>query len=196
MSLAALPLHPGPWTEQEYLALGEMPNKCELIDGAVTVSPRPSMRHQDIALLLAMQLHPPARKAGLRVLPEINLRLGAGRIVEPDLVLADTDARGDVLESGDVWMVVEIVSPSNAATDRVLKPHLYAAAGIRRYLRIEQPEGSGVELHLHSLVGDTYGPAVIAGPGETMRLALTGAIGDSLAPFEVELAVNSLLDPS
>jgi Uma2 family endonuclease len=178
MSVAAA--HPEPWTEDEYFALGETSNRIELVDGSLLVSPAPTKRHQRIAYLLARGLDEAADRAGLLVPQDVNLRLSGGRILEPDLVVADTDDFGAKVEAAEVKLVIEIVSPSNAGMDRLLKPQLYAAAGIGWYLRVEQPEDS-VELHLQRLDGDHYVPFALAGPGETLAV-------DEPFPFELELA--------
>ncbi|MFF5079314.1 Uma2 family endonuclease [Actinoplanes sp. NPDC000266] len=183
MSVAMLE-HPEPWSEDEYFALGETANRVELVDGSLWVSPAPSKRHQHIAFLLARGLYGAAERAGLLVLQDVNLRLASGRILQPDLVVADTDDAGNAVEAAEAKLVVEVVSPSNAGTDRLLKPQLYAAAGIGWYLRVEQPRDS-VELHLERLAGAHYVPAVIAGPGQAL-------VSEEPFPFELEIA--SLLD--
>lgn len=182
MSVAALE-HPGPWGEDEYFALGETPNRIELIDGSLWVSPAPTKRHQHIALLLAMGLYAPAEQVGLLVLQDVNLRLATGRILQSDVVVADTDDIGNTVEGAEVKLVAEVVSPSNAGTDRLLKPQMYAAAGIGWYLRVEQPQDS-VELHLQRLDGDHYVPCVVASPGQALV---------SEEPFPFRLDVASLL---
>jgi Uma2 family endonuclease len=182
MSVAMLE-HPEPWTEDEYFALGETANRIELIDGSLWVSPAPSKRHQHIAFLLATGLYHPAERAGLLVLQDVNLRLTGGRIVQPDVVVADTDDIGTTVEAAEARLVVEVVSPGNAGTDRLLKPQLYAAAGIGWYLRVEQPDDS-VELHFERLAGDHYVSVAVAGPGQILA---------SEGPFPFELEVASLL---
>src|SRR5690242_1072566 len=182
MSVAVLE-HPEPWSEDEYFALGESPNRIELIDGSLWVSPAPSKRHQHIAFLLARGLYGAAERAGLLVLQDVNLRLAGGRILQPDIVVADTDDIGSTVEAAEAKLVIEVVSPSNAGTDRLLKPQLYAAAGIGWYLRVEQPIDS-VELHLQRLDGDHYVPHVLAGPGQALA---------SEEPFSFRIEAASLL---
>lgn len=182
MSVAVLD-HPDPWSEDEYFALGDTPNRIELIDGSLWASPAPSKRHQHIAFLLAMGLYGAAERAGLLVLQDVNLRLATGRIVQPDIVVADTDDVGTTVEAAEAKLVAEVVSPGNAGTDRLLKPQLYAAAGIGWYLRVEQPEGS-VEMHLQQLAGDHYVPSAVVSAGQTLS---------SREPFPFELEVASLL---
>jgi Uma2 family endonuclease len=179
MSMAMLE-HPEPWTEEEFFALGETPNRIELIDGSLWVSPAPSKRHQHIAYLLTVGLYAAAERAGLLVLQDVNLRLTSGRIVQPDILVADTDDLGTTVEAAEARLVVEVVSPGNAGTDRLLKPQLYAAAGIGWYLRVEQPKDS-VELHLHRLTDGCYGSAEIAVPGGFLS-------SDEPFPFTIEVA--------
>jgi len=172
--------HPELWSEEEYFAIGENTNRIELIDGRLWVSPAPSKRHQHIVFLLAKRLYDAADRAGLLLLQDVNLRLASGRILQPDIVVADTDDIGSTVEAAEAKLVVEVVSPSNAGTDRLLKPQLYAAAGIEWYLRVEQPNDS-VELHLQRLTGGHYISAAVASPGQVLA-------SEQPFPFEVEIA--------
>ncbi|MEH0983367.1 Uma2 family endonuclease [Micromonospora sp. CPCC 205556] len=173
--------HEGPWTEEEYLALGETQQRVELFDGSLHVTPAPTPRHQNISGELRAVLRQPAREARLRVLEAVNVRLKPGRITIPDLVITGEIDFDEVnIEANDVRLVCEIISPSNAATDKVLKMHYYATAGIEWYLLVEQENGT---LHLYRRQGRHYVEQSVAKVGETLEL--TEPVRATIRPKEL-----------
>jgi Uma2 family endonuclease len=174
--------HGGPWSEEEYLALGETEARIELFDGALHVSPSPPRRHHRILRRLANLLDPGAEARGLIVDIEPNVRLMTGRLVIPDLIVS-TELSDDelVASAAAIELVCEITSSSNAATDKVLKMHYYAGAGIPWYLIVEHQT---LALQLFRLQDGVYTKHSTTEPGGVLRMS---------EPVTAEIRPESLL---
>jgi Uma2 family endonuclease len=173
-----------PLTEEEFLAFGETRERIELFDGGLYVTPAPTPRHQHISSELMVALRPAARKAGLYVHEAVNVRLRQGRIPIPDLAVTEPiDFDEPVVDAESVRLVCEIVSPSNASADKVLKMHYYAAAGIPWYLLVEQDTGA---LHLYELAGQQHREHSVTAPGQVLHLT---------EPVDVTISPEALLPP-
>ena len=123
--------------------------RWEIIDGvAYSMSPSPTMRHQAISRELLKQLDKYFRKkqCGVYAAPA-DVKLSDYDIVQPDLlVVCDQRQLKRTHVEGPPSLVVEITS-SVDNRDRVLKLHLYAAAGVKEYW-IVTPFPSSVEVFL------------------------------------------------
>jgi Uma2 family endonuclease len=114
----------------------------ELIDGEAHPMTGPSWQHQSVCTNLLVQLVTHFRARGCRVFPPFDIRLPEGdehddairTVVQPDIsVVCDAsklDSRGC---RGAPDLVVEIISPSTAARDHVIKRVLYDRHGVREY---------------------------------------------------------------
>ncbi|MEU8229394.1 Uma2 family endonuclease [Actinoplanes sp. NPDC048967] len=173
-----------PVTEEEFFALGETSRRIELFDGSLFVTPARTPQHQHISSELAFALRTAARKAGLYVHEAVNVRLLPGRIPIPDVAVTEKiNFKELVIDAEAVRLICEIVSPSNASADKVLKMHYYAAAGIPWYLLVEQESAT---LHLYQLRGDHYVEHSVTRPGEVLHLE---------EPVTADLVPEDLLPP-
>ena len=124
--------HPGPFTARE-LPETTWP-RLELLDGTLIVTPMPSYRHQRLGneLWALLGRHVPA---GLTPTGPVNVYVDPQdqTLFIPDVVVFrdyDEDRR---MTFDDVVLAVEILSPSTASTDRILKTGVYRKLGVQRY---------------------------------------------------------------
>ena len=161
---AALPIpQRNDWTAED---LDNLPDnyRYEIVDGALIMTPSPTIEHQEIAHVLTEFLRrvvPP----GWSAISDMDLVLTEDRrnTRRPDVVVYNRNRSGSKLRPEDVCLVVEIVSSGSKTEDRVTKPVQYAEAGIASYWRVEQgPALSVVEYQLAEL-GKYYEHSLRAG---------------------------------
>ncbi|MER5701459.1 Uma2 family endonuclease [Micromonospora sp. NPDC002296] len=174
----------GGWTTDDLDALPEDGRRRELLDGVLLVSPSPTRVHQTIAgrFMVALEEDCPDE---YDVTQGVEVRINRTRSFIPDvLVTTSTAARrqSSRYEAHEVVLAVEIVSPSTRSIDRVLKPALYAQAGIPYFWRIEV-EDDGLAVHTHRIdpVDEVYTET-----GRWTKFVDTGE------PFPVNLPVSRI----
>lgn len=129
---------PRHWTRAEVLALPDDGNRHELVDGELLVSPAPRFRHQHAAQNLFLVIHEYVSRHRLGTafgLPG-DLTLDAGQVVQPDVFVLAEDPDPRTTEWDDVGvpiLVVEVLSPSTARYDRLVKRGAYQRAGVGTY---------------------------------------------------------------
>jgi Uma2 family endonuclease len=155
----SIPLRPEGWTVEQVLALPEEHSslqRIELVDAALLMSPAPTSIHQRLLQKLQLALAP-ALPDGTELLLGVNVRVGAQRLLIPDLVILNCPGVDTVAyAASDVLLAAEIVSPSTKVQDRILKRAIYAEALIPYYLLVEP--GEPIAATLFELQGDEYAP--------------------------------------
>jgi Uma2 family endonuclease len=133
-------LTPRLWTAAEVQALPNDPsNRYECVDGVLLVSPSPRTAHQSAITELTLLLGPLVRAAqvGAIVCAPSDWVLDQRTLVQPDLyVVPLVDGRRPRTdeERGHPLLFIEILSPSTARFDRVVKRGRYQRAGIEYWI--------------------------------------------------------------
>jgi Uma2 family endonuclease len=136
--IMGMPAVPSVTTLDEFFALPEdNSRRHELLDGVYVVSPPPSYRHQRAVMTLYHRLAPAITDhPELLLFPVLgDMVLGTRTVVAPDLFVIPKPPSVDV-QWRDVarpLLVVEILSRSTAARDRLVKRRLYQQAGVPEY---------------------------------------------------------------
>jgi Uma2 family endonuclease len=128
-------------SEREFLALPESMRPAELVDGELIEAPSPSFWHQEVLSRLVMALRAWAQRSPTPVTvvqSPMDVRFGAGRILQPDamvfLTALDRDIAAPLERIPEIC--VEVLS-TNRSHDRVTKRFLYAEAGVIEYWLVD-----------------------------------------------------------
>jgi Uma2 family endonuclease len=126
------------WTRDAVLALPNDGRRYELVDGELLVSPSPRWRHQAALAELFRRLDPYVRqhRLGSLLWSPADLDLRSGQLVQPDLFVGgsgDSREPAEWDEFGIPVLVVEVLSPSTARFDRIVKRQLYQRVGVDTY---------------------------------------------------------------
>jgi Uma2 family endonuclease len=163
----------------------------ELIGGKLYASPRPAVRHVDVASLLGIELGGAFYRGrggpgGWRIVDEPELHLGEDVLV-PDLAgwrreRMPVFPRAAALSVAPDWLC-EVLSPSTEARDRAVKLPVYADKGVRHVWLVDPDvhtlEVFRLEGSRYVLLGTYTGDArVHAEPFEVFELELGVLWGD------------------
>jgi len=106
--------------------------RYELLDGLLLVTPSPGLDHQLVATRLAATLTRQLEPAGIRVVGPGAVVREPGTQLQPDVMVfrAAGPATASWKEVEEVWLAVEVLSPSSQIYDREFKREAYLALGV------------------------------------------------------------------
>ena len=157
------------YTYREYLCTPE-DKRYELINGELLLSPSPKTAHQRLAVKLGATMHFFVEDAGLGEIffAPFDVYFNETNVVQPDIIFVSGE-RALIVNDDNIRgapdLVVEILSPSTANRDRVLKRALYAEHGVREFW-IADTDAKTISVFL---LGDAgFDLAAIYGEGQTL----------------------------
>lgn len=125
------------YTYREYLYTPD-DKRYELIDGELLLSPSPKTAHQRLERKLGTIMSFFVDDAGLGEIffAPFDVYFNETNVVQPDIIFVSSE-RALIVNDDNIRgapdMVVEILSPSTANRDRVLKRALYAENGVKEF---------------------------------------------------------------
>ena len=128
------------WLPDDLDTLPDDGNRYECIDGTLCVTPAPAGPNQSVVIPLAYLLHGYLRGTGRGrvVSAPADVTFENRHLVEPDLfVVGSTTPLQQRTAMEALLLVIEILSPSTARRDRIIKRALYQRAGIPEYWLID-----------------------------------------------------------
>ena len=149
-----------------YEDLESFPNdnlRREILGGELYVTPSPVPRHQKVVLQIARLLDDFANHAGGEAyISPLDTVLSAQNVVEPDVIYLGIDRMhtlGTKAIIGVPSLVVEVLSPGTASTDRGRKRQIYARFNIPEYWIVD-PDANTIE-RCSDPEGDVYRTVVM-----------------------------------
>ncbi|HYF94032.1 MAG TPA: Uma2 family endonuclease [Symbiobacteriaceae bacterium] len=146
------------FTYEDYKLMPEE-KRCEIIEGELLITPSPTHRHQSLQMRLSHELYSFVMKHGLGdvVTAPMDVILSPENVIQPDVLFVANERLSIINSNGGIHgapdLAVEILSPSTAPRDQVLKRKLYARFGVREYWIVDS-ESQTVEVM--TLAGSTF----------------------------------------
>lgn len=133
-----MPQLASPWDRAQVHALPDDGQRYELVDGALLVSPAPAWRHQDAVAVFYRRLHEwlAPRRLGVARFAPADLAFDGPHLLQPDVFVAPlVDGRRprSWAEVRIPLLVIEVLSPSTARHDRLVKRSFYQRHGVPEY---------------------------------------------------------------
>ncbi|MFI5496899.1 Uma2 family endonuclease [Actinoplanes sp. NPDC051859] len=143
----------GPWTEPDLHLFPQDGHRYEIVDGSLHVTPPLDDAHETVVQALIATLRAAAPE-GWWVCDRLGIALGTSSLI-PDVTVLRPRSSGAIwADPADVALVIEVENASSRHYDRLLKPALYADAGIPGYWRITGEHEP--ELHMYELGSGGY----------------------------------------
>ena len=191
-------------TFEEWQALPETKQCCEVVDGVLRMPPSPFGEHAWVIQAILVELLPFLAKSGLGVALtapfDVLVNREPLRVRQPDILVLDSELTG-ISRPSDLagrpylerppLLVVEVLSPSNTPRDIEQRLADYRSIGVPECWLSRFPSRSVEVLRLTS---DAAGTVAIYGMGDTLRsevlpgfeLAIDDVFGPLLEPSEGE----------
>ncbi len=112
--------------------------RYELVDGELLVTPSPTWDHQEAVMQLLLRLagYLEQEPVGRVVLSPADIELEPETVLQPDVFVVpsqDVRPRGGWRDIRGLLLAVEILSPSSARHDRVVKRRFFQRMGVPEY---------------------------------------------------------------
>ena len=167
-----VPRRPGPYRRADYAVLPDEP-RCELIYGRFYLSPSPIRLHQFMVMRIWRILDDLAEAVGGEALvAPMDVHLADHTVAQPDVLYVSPERR-EILQDwieGAPDLVVEVLSPSTARMDRLLKLNRYAEGGVREYWLVDPAArtieflvNDGEHFVVHAQDGGSWTSPAVAG---------------------------------
>jgi len=145
----------GAWTEPDLHLFPQDGHRYEIMDGSLHVTPPLDGAHEATVRAVVTTLRGAAPE-GWWVCARAGIDLGASKLVPDVTVLRPRSSGASWSHPADVGLVVEVETAASSRYDRLLKPSVYAEAGIPAYWRVEAGTSEPV-VNIYRLdAGQTY----------------------------------------